>query len=304
MIIYIIVFIEAFLDTLDSKHTRRAYGSDLRLLESRTATSLVDATESTVRELIDVLQERNESLSTIRRRLSALRAFYDWLYERGERSHNPARHVKVKAETDQRTSPPSPLTKSDVQVLLDAAPVDTKHGARTRALILTVVFGMLRRQEVASLDAEDIRPLGRHWIIDLESPNGRGGYVSLPSTAVQAIDRVIAQFNISNGALWRSLSNRSYGQRLSPESIYEILSQAGQESEIESPVTIDGLRRAGMMIATSAGVRLEEVQAHARLQHPQSVTAQTQTEEHLDGLNPRVPSRIEDALQTEPPGTE
>lgn len=210
--------------------------------------------------------------ATQRRRLAALRRFFDWLIERGTVSHNPARAPQVEPHPPTSGPPdPSLLSKDDVQHLLDTAGEADKTGPRDQALLLTIVYAALRRSEVATMTVEDVRPLGRHWVIDLQ-PGGaaKGGYVRIPDVVVEAIERVQSRYGIDEGALWRSLSNRNAGEPLSADGIYKIVRRVGHRADL-GRVTVETLRQSGLYLALEADATMLQVQSHARLQSVRSV---------------------------------
>lgn len=91
--------IDAFIRQQGSAHTRRAYRRDLATLFGQTTVAAEMARSITPAE-IDGLLRRGESeglaVSTLRRRLSAIRRFYDWLTAEGVATQNPARHGSVR----------------------------------------------------------------------------------------------------------------------------------------------------------------------------------------------------------------
>ena len=289
-----IMYIETFSNTISSQHTRRAYQKDLQLFQSKTASPLPSVDRESIRLFLTFLEDRNEASSTIRRRLSALRSFYDWMQESGHCADNPARDVQFESSPPGQTDPP--LDVEALQTLISSVTGESKRQVRARALILTVLYGALRRTPLSSLEVENVRPLGRRWVIDLESNRGRGGYVPIPASAVEAIEKVKDRFSIDHGPLWRSLSNRSHGERLSADALYSIVSRSGREANLETPVTIDRLRTSGLRLALSAGAHPDDVRAHSRLQNPRSVANHLDHRPGTGGLHPEVPALIEDEL--------
>jgi site-specific recombinase XerD len=116
------------------------------------------------------------------------------------------------------------------------------------------------------MEVGDVRPLGRHWVIDLPSGKGRtGSYVKIPDPVVGAIDAVQSRYDINEGPLWRSLSNRNYGERLTPDAVYKIVRRTGEAAGFQD-VSVETLRHTGLTLAIQAGASLRQVQMHARLQ--------------------------------------
>lgn len=257
---------DSFLKQVAADQTRRAYSTDLdRFFEEETVDeSVVQSTDADdVRAFVRAMDERNLSVSTQRRRLAAVRRFFDWLIEEGIVSQNPARMPGVRPSTsNDRSSEDGSLNKSELEKLVAAAGESSRTGLRDQALILTIIYAALRRREIAGLEVEDVRPLGRHWVLDLEG-SSPGGYVRIPETVVEAIERMQDAHDITKGALWRSLSNQNYGQPMSPDAIYKVVRTVSERAGVES-VSIDTLRRSGLQLALQGGADLPQVQAHGR----------------------------------------
>lgn len=260
--------VDSFLETLSSDHTRRGYCRDLSRFfgEGTVQTKEVQAVSSeAIKVLVQSMHRDELSRSTQRRTLAALRRFFDWLIERGVLKYNPARAPEIEPiPPDSGSTNSSVLTREEVEHLVATAGENSQTGLRDQTLILTIVYAALRRSEVAALTVENIRPLGRHWIIDLEtSGTTKGGYVRIPDFLVELIERMKEAYGISGGPLWRSCSNRNRGSRMSPDAIYKVIRRMAERAGLGS-VTIDGLRQTGLRLALDGGADLLQIQAHGR----------------------------------------
>lgn len=274
--------VESFLNTIQSQHSRRAYRADLTDFVDHQSDDLGEfrldeVTKEDVGDYLRFVSAQNLSTSTIRRRLSTLRRFYDWLVDRTRTEYNPARACQVdvsslaKAEASDEDGRSSLLTRDQIVSLIEATSAAGAAATRDRALIITIVYAALRRAEVAAMDVEHVRPLGRHWIIDVPSTDDWDSeYVKIPETVVEAIDSVRDRHGIMEGPIWRSLSNRNRGSRLTPDAIYKIVRRTGRHAGIDG-VTVERLRQSGLHLALIAGATENQVQMHARLQSLGSV---------------------------------
>jgi len=269
--------IDDFLQTLGSDNTRRAYRRDLTTFFQRTedenSEDWTDASESVtpsdVNAWVREMAKDGLATSTQRRRISAMKRWFDWLVDTGRHDRNPVRtgRVRPKEPSDASTSEIS-LTKSDVERLIRVAGKHEASGVRDRALILTIVYASLRRAEVAAMDVEHVRPLGRHWVIDIPDGDDRKAvYVKVPEVVARAVDSVCDAYAIDKGALWRSVSNRNAGTRMTPGAIYKVVRDVGDRAGLEG-VTIDALRNVGLRLASKGGATLSQTQSHGRLQTP------------------------------------
>lgn len=290
---------ERFLAQFNSEQTRRAYAHDLDQFFqflNRSPSEIVDSMaldRSDLQSFVNEMREKDLSVATQRRRVSAVRRFYDWLRERGTIGHNPIQgRVEFREPNSTTASDSEPfLTRDAIQSILDALERDTVRGRRDYALVTLILFAALRRSEAAVLDVGDVRPLSRHWIVDLP-PNGRGhgGYVPIPDEVAEAVQELVDTYESGDGPLWRSLSPQNRGERLSPDALYKTVRRAGREANVEG-VTIERLRQSGLRLASKGGATVDELRRHARLQTAASAVrycAQTESSR----LNSDVGTRI------------
>lgn len=279
--------VDSFLKEASSKQTQRAYRTDLRRFfkEEDVMESQVQAINpESIQSFVRVMYQKELSQSTQYRRLAALRSFFDWLIREDVLSHNPARHPKVEPLSPD-TDPPAEtiLGKKKVKKLVATAGKSSQSGVRDQALILTILYAALRRSEVAHLEVDDVRPLGRYWILDLQTDEKDSGYVRIPDIVVEAIEQVKEHYGIASGRLWRSLSNRNYGSPMSPDAIYKVVRRVSEEAGLE-PVSIDALRRTGLYLALQGGADLPQVQKHGRLRDAASAARLHDEEERSGAL--------------------
>lgn len=281
--------IASFLRGLTSDQTRRAYRRDLRAYFGKGEVN-VPKVEAVSPESIQVfvrsMHEQDFSEATQRRRLAALRSFFDWAVKNGLREHNPARNPSINVFASEDDTPGSRLlTAAQVKQLLDAAGEHDHSGPRDQTLLLTIFYAALRRSEVAALEVEDVRPLGQYWVIDLQSMGSRkGGYVRVPDILVDAIENMTDVYDMDTGPLWRSLSNRNWGHSLSPDALYKIVRRSAERAEL-APVTIDGLRRTGLHLALQGGAPVPVVQAHGRFEDASTTASLHDSEDRTGTLN-------------------
>lgn len=279
--------IDSFLEEVSSQQTRRAYRTDLRRFfpDENVDASLVQGVEPEgIQSFVRAMHRDDQSLSTQRRRLAALRRFFDWLIQRGQLKRNPARHPEVQLLSPD-TSPSNPtLTKEETEALIDAAGDSPRTGPRDRALILTIVYAALRRREVARLEVGDIRPLGRYWVLDLPTLPQDGGYVRIPELVVEAIEQMKDRYGIDHGRLWRSLSNRNDGTPMSPDAIYKVVRRVAERAGLDT-VSIDVLRRTGLQLALQGGADVPQVQTHGRFSDSSSAARLHNDEERSGALS-------------------
>lgn len=299
-------FANSFLDGVSSEQTRRAYRTDLRRffqtdeVTEVTKAEIMSVEAEDVQSFVRTMRSKDASLATQRRRLAALRSFFDWLIEEGVVAYNPARHptfTPLPPETS--ASAPSTLSKDALETLIATAGDAPHSGPRDRALILTIVYAALRRSEVAQIAVDDVRPLGRYWILDLAPDDDGGSYVRIPEVVVEAIEQVKDVYGIASGRLWRSLSPRNRGEPMSPDAIYKTVRRTSADAGLD-PVSIDTLRRSGLQLALQGGADLPQVRAHGRLQHASSAARLHEPNDRSGGLGESAVEYIDLDISAQP----
>jgi len=259
-----------YLLRFDREHTRRSYTNDLKQFFGAETVTLRLAREVTfvdVNAHIQALQDEGYRPSTIQRRISGLRGFFDWLMALELVSRNPADRQLIRRVNRNRKGERAitVLTREQGRALIDATEHHGKSACRDRALLLTMLHGALRRSEVAAMNREDLRRIGEYWVLEL--PMTKGGVdqlVKLPAHVVEAIDENCAEYEISGGAVWRSLSNSSFGNRLGERSVYNIVQRAAAYAGLHETIGAHTLRHTACTLAIEGGATPQQVQAHAR----------------------------------------
>ena len=153
--------IDLFLDHLRSArsaspHTLRAYASDLieffDFVEKEASDAVLDY--RVVRRFLAHLQKQGRQKRTVARKLAALRAFYRYRTERDEGTLDPT--VGLSSPRLDRLLP-RPLSRSEVEALLDAPDATRPDGLRDRAILELLYASGLRASELCSLDLADTR---------------------------------------------------------------------------------------------------------------------------------------------------
>jgi site-specific recombinase XerD len=102
------------------------------------------------------LERRGCEGSTIRRKLSAVSSLFEYLCERNAVVHNPVKGVKrPKANTNEGLTPA--LSDEQARLLLNAPPAGTLKGKRDRAILATLLYHGLRREELCTLRVRDLQ---------------------------------------------------------------------------------------------------------------------------------------------------
>lgn len=101
------------------------------------------------------LESRDLALSTIRRKLSAIASLFDHLCEKNAVTHNPVAGVKRPRSNNNEGSTPA-LCDLEASELLVFPDETTLKGKRDRAILATLLYHGIRREEVSTLNVKDI----------------------------------------------------------------------------------------------------------------------------------------------------
>src|SRR6202042_3104026 len=93
------------------------------------------------------MERRGLEPTTIRRKLSALSSLFDYLCERNAVAGNPVDGVKRPMASGNEGSTPA-LGDAQARKLLNAPPEDTIKGNRDRAILATLLYHGMRREEL------------------------------------------------------------------------------------------------------------------------------------------------------------
>jgi site-specific recombinase XerD len=102
------------------------------------------------------LESRNLSAASVRRKLSSLSSLFDYLCERNAVVGNPVDGVKRPMANNNEGSTPA-LGDAQPRRLLEAPAPDTLKGVRDRAILATVLYHGIRREELCLLRLRDMQ---------------------------------------------------------------------------------------------------------------------------------------------------
>ena len=154
-----------WLANITNKKTRRAYKIDVGEFSAfagiKESAQLRTVTRAHVIAWRKDMEARELSPASIRRKLSALSSLFDYLCEHNAVAGNPVDGVKRPAANGNEGSTPA-LGDAQARKLLDAPPPDTLKGVRDRAILATLLYHGIRREELCLLRVRDMQtPPGR-----------------------------------------------------------------------------------------------------------------------------------------------
>jgi len=236
-----------WLANIANPKTRRAYKLDLADFTAfaglHESVALRTVTRAHVIAWRKQLEARSLAPATIRRKLSALSALYDYLCERNAVAGNPVDGVKRPAAHGNEGSTPA-LGDAQARRLLEAPPADTLKGLRDRAILATLLYHGLRREELCGLRVKDLQSRQGvvHWRVHGKRDKIR--YVPAHPASQRLVEDyllVAGHSHDKDGPLFRPVKNNRSGEglerALDPGSIYRnVVRKYGLATGIEAEV--------------------------------------------------------------------
>ena len=204
---------------LSNPHTRRAYENAvkdfMRFAGIRRPEEFRTVTRAHLIAWRDELRRRELGGATIRHRLAALASLFEYLCEKNAVTHNPVKGVeRPRTESGEGKTPA--IGDHQARELLAAPQEDTIKSKRDRAILSTLLFHALRREELCKLKVKDFRH-ARKGVPHLKV-SGKGGktrYLPLhPGTHGLINDYLDAAGHGARrgGALFRPVRNNRTGR--------------------------------------------------------------------------------------------
>jgi site-specific recombinase XerD len=218
---------------LSNPHTRRVYENAVRDFMRFTGIVRPEEFRIVTRAHIiawrDDLMRRGLGGSTIRHRLAAVASLFEYLCEKNAVIHNPVKGVeRPKTESGEGKTPA--LGDHQARELLAAPLDDSLRRKRDRAILSTLLFHALRREELCKLKVGDFKRT-RKGVPHLKV-SGKGGknrYLPLhPGTHSLIHEYLDASGHLEddNGALFRPIRNNTTGnldKAITPDGIYKLV---------------------------------------------------------------------------------
>ena len=267
--------VDEFVESRIAENTRLAYRKAienfLETTEISTLKGLLQATSSDIIKYRNGLQKRRMTPATINQRLVAIRVLYRGLLKRGKIEHNPADPELVGGLRVSDVSKTEGLALEEVEKMI-AACDGTLRGLRDRALLMTLFYQGIRRSEASKLSYRDLTT--RRGLLEIrDAKNNPYDTIRLRPEVKGAIDGYLEVLNRElrrhsvrpDDPVFVSLSRlRSFGKRLSPVSVNEIVKARALEAGIERRITAHSYRHSCATHGLARGVPLHQVQRHLR----------------------------------------
>jgi integrase/recombinase XerD len=223
-----------WLANITSPKTRRFYKADvsefLTFVDFTELKTLRAVARSHVIAWRKDMELRSLSHATIRRKLSALSSLFDYLCERNAVLGNPVDGVKRPAANNNEGSTPA-LGDAQARRLLEAPAPDTLKGIRDRAILATLLYHGIRREELCLLRLRDMQSRQGVMHFRIKGKRDKIRFVPIHPMVLRLIGEYLEMGKHGGGevhksldeALFRPVVNNRTGnldRHLDPGSIY------------------------------------------------------------------------------------
>lgn len=261
------------LPILPMNKPRRAYRNDVTEFSSFIGIQAPEEMRLVTRAHIIAWRKQFESRelapSTVRRKFSAISSLFDYLCEKNAVTYNPVKGVKRPAANANDGSTPA-LSDSQARRLLDAPPVETHKGKRDRAILATLLYHGMRREELCKLKVKDMQSREGVLHFRIEGKGGKIRYVPIQPMAQRLIEDYLFEVGHKEdlkGPLFRPVRNNRTGilnKPLNPNSVYRnIVKKYGFETGLNFEVNgfcVHAMRATAATNALSHDADISKVQ--------------------------------------------
>jgi integrase/recombinase XerD len=179
--------------------------------------------------------KRNPAGCTIRNRLAALSSLFEYLCDKNAVPNNPVKGVK-RPKTQSGAGATPTIGDHQARQLLAAPAKDTVKANRDRAILSTLLFHALRREELCKLKVSDFRHARRgvpH--LKVEGKGEKTRYIPIHAATNALIHDYLEAAGHSgddSGALFRPIKNnrtKTLKQALTPDAVYKLVQKYSEE---------------------------------------------------------------------------
>ncbi len=250
------------LASVSSCHSRRVYGKaldDFRAWSEHSAPG--GFTRETVQQYRAYLESRGIAPSTVNLHLTVIRKLAREAAANGILAPDTAATIAgLKGARQKGRHLGTWLNLDQAHALLRAPVGGVLRAKRDRALLALLVGCGLRRSEIAELTSDGIQQREGRWVIvDIEGKGNRIRSVPMPAWAKAAIDAWTAAASITEGKLFRAISQKGeLGASLTAQTVYLVV--RGYADQLGIELAPHDLRRTFAKLAHRGHSPIEQIQ--------------------------------------------
>lgn len=239
-----------WLNNIENKNTRRAYTRDVEEFNAFIGIEHPEhfrlVTRAHVIAWRKVLEARELSGSSIRRKMSAISSLFEHLTDANAVETNPVAGVKRPTIENGNEGKTPALSDAQARALLRAPEGDSIKAARDRAILATYLFHALRRSELAELRVSNLRERRGVMHLTVFGKGSKTRYVPMHPAALAAIREYLdlaGHGDDRSGALFRPVKS--------------------PKGDLEQAITGDGIYKMLKRYAAAAGISVDGLCLHS-----------------------------------------
>lgn len=204
-------FVEFFTANIRNANTREAYGRAVRdffaWCDEHKIGPLIDIEAIHVAAYIEQLTQE-KAAQTVKQRLAAIKAIFDYLVTGGILTANPASAVRGPKHSTKKGKTPI-LAIDEARTLINSIPTDTLPGLRDRAIIGVMTYSFSRVSAALSMDVKDVFSKSHRLWLRLAEKGGKYHEMPCHHNLETYLREYIEAAGIEDGPLFRTLRGRS-----------------------------------------------------------------------------------------------
>ena len=230
-------------------------------------------TRQDIKDFKKYLTTLNLTAGTKQQYFRATKHLFKWLSSEGL-YQNVADNIKGFKVDISKTKKES-FNEQDIQTIINKIDTSTEVGKRDYAIILLILTGGLRINEIRNIDIQDIQIIKNEYVVYIlgKGHTEKDTYIKIIQPVYQAIKNYLDSKGKYSKAdpLFTSTSNRALGKRITKESLSQIIKKRFREAGYDTPkLTAHSLRHTSNTMLYKSGADLYKVQQHARHKDPKT----------------------------------
>jgi len=272
-------YLDQFLSGQISPRTKRAYQTDLRMfLEFAGLSNIKELTSMDKGTIYNIVTDYRNSISiinsegylgnasTVARKISSLKTFFQYLVKMDFYSSNPLDGIKNVSVPTESTS--NGLTIGEVRAIFEQVKVRTIVGKRDRAILSLLFHCAMRRSEVANLKIGNIIADGEYTVIRFIGKRNKKRSIPLKPEVLGVIKEYITgtgrAMDDKDSYLFISHSNRDkskYGTNkpIDSQSIYYMVKKYTGKAKIDRKISPHSFRHTAVTVSLDNGSSYRDV---------------------------------------------
>lgn len=245
-----------------SVHTSAAYQRDLSLFtkwlfQTKNQNDLLKVDEKAVDEWL-AHSHTLASISTLNRRISTLKKFYQWAEDHQRITHNPTHHL---SSIKNPKSSPEVLSSGQIDALLAAPNHTTPLGLRDKCMLELLYATGMRVSELVDLQLDQLQ-LDQHLLHVIHPNQTAERLIPLSPEAVMWIRQYLAQArdDILNGRQSQAVFISTHGSQMTRQGFWLIVKKHAKQAQINLSLSPHSLRHAFATHLLNNGADLQVVQ--------------------------------------------